>query len=157
MASNLQDEATHQTITPRDEHGRILAPLPGGAPPITSANARTMAEKRWAKARAAAAAAVVDEAKSIFPNVTSPAAAWGVMNARLFSQIMDSDKPRENAVTALGRNIGALPADWEIQAQSSERADNNYLRDVLADLADIARAIRVPLHDTIDADVESSE
>jgi hypothetical protein len=150
------EEQTQTQAVVRDDKGRWITPPPGNQK-FTSVTARTMAEKRWQKARAAAAAAVVDEAKSIMPNVTSPGAAWGLLNARLFSQIMDSDKPRENAVIALGRNIGALPADWEIQQQQTDNSVTSDLRDVLADLADIARAIQAPLHDTIEGEVTSTE
>ena len=55
------------------------------------------------------------EAASLDPTVQTPADAWGVLNARLFTEQMD--KPRGDDVAQLGRNIGALPLTHErIQA-----------------------------------------
>jgi hypothetical protein len=80
---------------------------------FTSANAADMARRRWEKYREAAADAVAEEMGTIVPGVTTPESAWGVLNARLATQIMDSDKPRGGDLTDLGRNMGAIPNAYE--------------------------------------------
>lgn len=96
----------------RDERGRwIKAPV--SPTPITHANAREMAERRWRKYRLAAANRVMREAAAIDPEVRTVADAWGVLNARLFAELMD--RPRGDDVAQLGRNIGALPLPHERQ------------------------------------------
>jgi hypothetical protein len=79
--------------TKRDSNGRFLSPPPGAAPPITSDNARAMVQKRIEKYRRRAVRAIVDEAKSIDPTVSIGADAFGLVAAKQFSALMDSDKP----------------------------------------------------------------
>ena len=111
----------------RDAKGRWIV-APPSAKPITHANAREMAAKRWAKYRQAAADAVTREASSIGKGNTR-FAAWGELNARMYQQIMDSDKPREQAVALLGRNIGAIPREDEV-AQAGRGGDTVALAEL---------------------------
>lgn len=116
--------------------------------PYDSARAREAAAKRWDKYRRDAADAVAKEAGSIMPGSSTPGAAWGVLNARLFQQIMDSDKPRGGDVEILGRNIGALPRLNDVQGQGQGNTTN-----ILAISDTAARALadalaRLPALDT---------
>lgn len=94
------------------------------------------------------------------PSVTHPGHAWGLLNARLFSQIMDSDKPRGDDVATIGRNMGALPAVHEVRAtQEPGSVTNNILAidtdaatRLLSALQRVAGTIHDQLHDTIDGD-----
>ena len=86
---------------------------------FTSDNASAMARRRWEKFREAAADAVTKELGSIAPNAVTPEAAWGVLNARLALQIMDSDKPRGKDMDSLGRNMGAIPNAYERSEQEN--------------------------------------
>lgn len=105
----------------------VIGKTGGKLTPFHSGNAADMARRRWDKYRREAAAAVVAEAKSSLPSVTSPGHAWGALNARLFSQIMDSDKPRGDDVEALGRNIGAIPRAHEIREAAQPTVTNNIV------------------------------
>ena len=104
---------------------------------ITSANARTLAEKRWAKHRLEAASRVMREAASIDPTVTTPAAAWGVLVARTYQQIMDSDRPRGDDMIAVGKAMGAMPSDSD-RARQDTRTPGSIMDDLDADILLIA-------------------
>lgn len=114
---------------------------------FTKENAAEMSKKRWQKFREAAADAVAAEMGSITPGVTTPQQAWGVLNARLAAQIMDSEKPRGSDLVDLGRNMGAIPNAYErteLENPSGGSLDGTsdavmqligILRDVLQDKA----------------------
>lgn len=89
-------------IVLRDERGRMLAPLPG-TKPITNANARSMAERRWQKYRQEAVKRITDEIASIEPGVSTGAAAFGVIAAKQAVALMDSEKPRIGDLEKLGQ------------------------------------------------------
>jgi hypothetical protein len=97
----------------RDNNGRWLAPPPGSEQTrITTANARSMAEKRWEKARLAANRRIVEEAKSIDPTVSSAADAFGLVAAKQYTALMDSEKPRIADLEKLGQIMtGTTNAD----------------------------------------------
>lgn len=77
----------------RDSNGRFLTIPKGAAPPITSANARDMVAKRVAKYRQAALKRILTEAQSIDPTVSTSADAYGLVAAKQYTTLMDSDKP----------------------------------------------------------------
>jgi hypothetical protein len=52
-----------------------------------------MAQKRWEKYRRQAVKKIVEEAKSIDPSVSVGADAFGLVAAKQFTALMDSDKP----------------------------------------------------------------
>lgn len=79
-------------LAKRDAKGRMLEPLPGGKP-ITTANARSMVQKRWENYRRKAVEAIVGEAKSVDLSVSTGADAYALLAAKQFSALMDSDKP----------------------------------------------------------------
>lgn len=90
-------------LTPRDEKGRILAPLPGGAPPITPANARTLALKRWEKYRKNAVQKVTGIIAEVDPSVSTGAEAYAVILAKHAKLLHDSKQPKIYDVEKLGQ------------------------------------------------------
>jgi hypothetical protein len=100
-----------QTEVKRDKNGRWLVP-PKSPAPITHDNARQMVQKRVEKYRRAAVQRIVDEAKSIDPTVSVAADAFGLLAAKQFTTIMDSDKPAMQDVERLHKLMtGADPAN----------------------------------------------
>jgi hypothetical protein len=126
----------------RGEGGRFLT-KPKGLEKyaITSENAADMARRRWQKYREAAADAVTEEMGSIVPGITTPEQAWGVLNARLASQIMDSDKPRGDDLMQLGRNMGAMPNAYERTEMENQPSG--------ADMASAAMQLAAILRDAL--------
>jgi hypothetical protein len=148
-------------LVPRDEKGRFIKGAGERGKPIkSSADARMMAQKRWAKARKAAADRVTREAASIDPTVNTWADAWGLVTARQYSALMDSDKPRGDDLLAIGKAIGAMPSDVD-KAQAAEVAQPRTQPDVV--LALLAVLERVDITDisssdanVIDADTDEA-
>jgi hypothetical protein len=91
-----------QVQAQRDSKGRMLAPLPGSHV-ITKADASSLARKRWEKYRQAAVKRIVGEAQSIDPDVQTPADAFGLVAAKQYTTLMDSDKPRITDLEKLGQ------------------------------------------------------
>jgi hypothetical protein len=88
----------------RDNNGRWLAPPPGSDKTrITTANARSMAQKRWEKYRQAAVRQIVGEAQSIDPSIQTPADAFGLVAAKQFTALMDTDRPKIADLEKLGQ------------------------------------------------------
>jgi hypothetical protein len=110
---------------------------------ITKENAAEMAKRRWEKYREAAADAVVEEMGAILPGISTPEQAWGVLNARLASQIMDSNKPRGDDLMQLGRNMGAIPNAHERSEMENQSAPVG-LASAVSELAAILRAAIAP-------------
>lgn len=142
----------------RDDKGRFIKGTRAPGTINSSASARNLAQKRWAKARKAAADRVVREAASIDPTVNTWADAWGLVTARQYSALMDSDKPRGDDLLAIGKAIGAMPSDADkvrddIQAQPRTQPDV-----VLALLAVLERSGDITNissnDDVIDADTD---
>lgn len=121
----------------RDDRGRFVKGAEAQGKPIkSSADARTMAQKRWAKARLAAADRVTREAAAIDPSVNTWADAWGLVTAKQYTALMDSDKPRGDDLLAIGRAIGAMPSDADrMQLQQAQIQPNAQPDIVLALLA----------------------
>jgi hypothetical protein len=91
----------------RDERGRMIAPLPGKHT-ITKADASILARKRWDKYRQEAVKRITGEAQSIDPTVTTGAAAFGLVAAKQYTALMDSDKPAIDQLEKLGRIMTGL-------------------------------------------------
>ena len=87
----------------RDKNGRFLAVPEGAAPPITSATARDMVQRRVEKYRRAMVSRIVGEAKSIDPSVSVGADAYALVASKQFSALMDSEQPRINDLARLGQ------------------------------------------------------
>ena len=81
---------------------------------------------------------------STFPAVDFvPAKAWGVLNARLAQQIMDSNIPRGFDTRILGQNMGMLPHDREFeQPEQATSAPDPELIDAIAGLVDKIRLLK---------------
>ena len=120
----------------RDEKGHFLK-RPEGIVGFTKENAAGYSKRRWEKYREAAADAIVEEMGSIKPGIFTPESAWGVLNARLASQIMDSNKPRGDDLRLLGQNMGAIPNVSErTLEENSEPAAALELAEKAIDLMD---------------------
>ena len=149
MEEDTQIETKPQEVT-RDKNGRWITP-PKSPAPITHENARAMQKKRWDLAREAAAAAVVARAQEVKPKVTDPAGVWGLLNVHLYDKIMSSDRPRADETVILGKNIGALPAEWEKEESQGESGLESDLRGLVRLLSG---ALQSKLHDTIDGELK---
>jgi hypothetical protein len=90
------------TQVTRQPNGKWIT-APKSPAPITHANARSMAQKRWEKYRQAAVKRIVGEAQSIDPDVQTPADAYGLVAAKQYTTLMDSDKPRIADLEKLGQ------------------------------------------------------
>ena len=87
----------------RDSRGRMLAPLPG-TQPITHANARTLALKRWEKYRREAVQKVTGIiAKEVDPSIETGAQAYAVVLAHHAKLLIQSKQPRIYDVEKLGQ------------------------------------------------------
>jgi len=127
----------------RDNNGRCIEkPEYLGEYEITRANSREYKARRYELAAQAAADAVAAEMSSTFPAVDFvPAKAWGVLNARLAQQIMDSNIPRGFDTRILGQNMGMLPQDREFE--QSEQATSAPDPDVINAIAGLVDKIRL--------------
>ena len=90
-------------ITLRDSNGRMLAPLPGAAPPITSDNARAMVKRRQEKYRRAAVERITKIIAEVDPEVSNGAMAFAVIAAEQAKTLMTSKDPKFSDVERLGR------------------------------------------------------
>lgn len=107
----MAEDTQTQTKDVRDDNGRWLAPPPGSENTrITTANARTMAQRRWENYRRAAVRAIVEEAKSIDSEASTGANAFGLVAAKQYSALMDSDKPRIADLEKLGQIMTGMVA-----------------------------------------------
>lgn len=118
-------------IIKRNEKGQFLALPPGAAPLITSANAREMVARRVEKYRRAALRRITDEAMSIDPTVSTSADAFGMVAAKQFTTLMDSDKPAIDQLDKLRRIMtgddgvnsqrdhGSAPPNGQISASAA--------------------------------------
>ena len=120
----------------RDDKGKFIKGTRSHAIIKSSAEARTLAEKRWSKYRQTAAQWVVDEMRGIDPNVKGGADAWGLLVSRQAVALMDSDKPRGDDLLAIGRAIGAMPNDADkmqaIQTQTQRQTQPDIVLALLA-------------------------
>ena len=111
------DEVTSVKAAERDERGRLLAPIPGSEKhQFTPITARIVQEKRWARARQAAANRITREAAAIDPTVSTWAEAWGLVAAKQYVALIDSEKPRGDDLYRIGQVMGALPTALETRA-----------------------------------------
>jgi hypothetical protein len=125
----------------RDEQGHFLELPPSLVPTIFDSERATNAvKKRWEKYREAAADAVTKRLGKAVPDVTTPEAAWGVLNARLASQIMTSEKPRGRDLQALGQNMGAIAT--VIDRSEMENPPSGTAGSAIGALADLVRELR---------------
>lgn len=84
----------------------MIVPL-AGAPVITTATARTMAQSRWEAARRAIGEAVLREIQPFATApVTTPLDAYAYVVSKQAVALVDSDKPRMDDVRTLGELMG---------------------------------------------------
>jgi len=102
--------------------------------------------------RQAAAEALLQQAidNGLLDKDALPAAAWGVLVARVAEQIMDSDRPRGDDMLAVGRAIGAiLPAGERNQDDNAAGNDwQSFLSQAIAARVAITASVTVSGGDT---------
>jgi hypothetical protein len=159
------DELTGtQGVALRDKRGRLLAPIPGSEQhQFTPANARMAAEARWEQYRSAAVARVVEEGKALDPTIKGGAGAWGLLVAKQYLALLDSDKPRGDDLYRIGQVLGAVPTAHEARAlehAASQEAGPalavelvSLLRDIVVRLVELP----APAAEVIDADASNTE
>ena len=108
----------------RDKNGRWLVAPPGSEETrITTANARSMAQRRWEKYRRAAVREIVEEAKSINPAVATSADAYGLLMANQYTKLLDSQKPAVDQVEKLGKMLTGM--DTEARRENAQDAPDS--------------------------------
>jgi hypothetical protein len=107
----------------RDERGRMIEPLPGKHT-ITKADASILARRRWEKYRQQAVKKIVEEAKSIDLSVSTGADAFGIVAAKQFTALMDSDKPRIADLEKLGHIMTGMDTQ---NSQRENAAENSKI------------------------------
>lgn len=91
---------------------RIVANPGGGTAALTQANASALARKRWENYRRSVVKRIVDEARSVDLTVSTGADAFGLVAAKQYSALMDSDKPKLDDLERLYRMMtGAMAAN----------------------------------------------
>jgi hypothetical protein len=86
-----------------------------------------MAEKRWAKARAAVGKGIFKEASAIDPTVIDKYDALGLVAGRHFVNLMESDKPQFDEIAELARLGGMAPTTYDNKQAQSESTVNHVL------------------------------
>lgn len=123
---------------PRDERGRWLE-QPPNSKQITSATARTMAEKRWKKAREKVRLRVTEEMQGFFPSVTTPEDAYAEIVAKQAVSLMDYDKPRMDEVDKLGQIMGARPDAQDLKQDATPVQQTTELLTAAARLLELVK------------------
>lgn len=155
---NMLNE-TNDTNEVRGKDGRWLAPPPGSEKTrITTDNARSMVQKRVENYRRKAIQRIVEEAKSIDPSVSVGADAFGLVAAKQYAALMDSEKPRIADLEKLGQimsGVTAVTSHREDAPPGTVSAAPAVLLELAAmierrqaDAVDRARAIDVESTDT---------
>jgi hypothetical protein len=111
----MEDTQTQQVVRAKD--GKWIVP-PKSPAPITHANARMMAQKRWEKYRRAAVKRIVGEAQSVDLEVSTGADAFALAAAKQFTALLDSDKP----VLGQLKELGALMTGMDASQSQRENA-----------------------------------
>lgn len=131
------------TQVKRDERGRWIEKPPHTKQyEITHANARTMAEKRWAKFRASANSRILREAVAIDPTIKTPADAYGLLASKQFVALMDYDKPRIDELEKMAKLMtGYEPSKVsEDTAQAQPASADTYNVTLVQILQDVAQS-----------------
>ena len=137
----------------RDERGYMIEPHPGRVE-ITHENSRIYRELHYQQMQEAAADAISREIGSISPFGSTPAGAWGVLNARTAQQIMDSNIPRGFDLMQLGQNMGAIPREKELEQPAAAPAGISVA--ALKAIHDIVEEVN-KARDRLDADIVDAE
>ena len=127
------DEKQEQQVV-REKNGNWIVP-PKSPAPITHANARSMAEKRWAKYRQEAVKRITDEIASIEPGVSTGAAAYGVIAAKQAVALLDSEKPRIGDLVKLAELMTGKAAGTEPSRDNAGAAKISVSASTLVQLA----------------------
>lgn len=120
-----------RAVVTRNEKGQWVKPPPSPAP-FTQANARSMAQKRWDKARKAAASRVLLEAQAIDPTVKDEYDAHGLMVAKQYVAVLDSDKPRADDAEKIAQLMGTAPRAVELRTEQAGPAAGTATEAVIA-------------------------
>jgi hypothetical protein len=97
-----------------------------------------MAQNRWARARQQAAKYITREAAAIDPTINTWSEAWGLLAAKQYLALMDSEKPRGDDLYRIGQVMGALPTALEqrsMEAGPAPATDADAAAMLAADIA----------------------
>ena len=133
----------------RDDKGRFKKGANGLGRPITSQNAAALARKRWENYRLAALRRVVEEAKSIDPDISTSAGAYGLLMAKQYTALIDSDKPRMDDVEKFAQLLGGAPRSADLHTKEE---DISSAADLVRELA----AFAANLVQTVDRSAQSN-
>lgn len=128
---NTETLPAKDAVIVRGANGQFL---PGTRAPKTitsSADARSMAEKRWEKARKATASRVMQEAQSIDPTVQTEYDAHALMMAKQYTTIIDSDKPRMDDAEKLAQAMGTMPRNVELRQEQPQHRPSDDVSQAL--------------------------
>ena len=114
-----------EAVIVRGADGRFQAGTRAPATITTSAHARSLAEKRWAKTRQAVREAVLAEVGPV-ANVTTPIDAYAWIASKQAVALADSDKPRMDDLDKLGQIMGLRRDATERQAGDTYNTVNAY-------------------------------
>ncbi len=116
MTNELQETA----VLVRDDKGRFVTGTKGTNTIKSGVDGRMMAQKRWDKARKAAASRIMQEAQAIDPTVKDEYDAHGLMYAMQFVKLADADKPNVDDAEKIAQAMGTAPRNAELrQAQAT--------------------------------------
>jgi hypothetical protein len=115
---------------------------PGSKPAnmITAENSPALHRARQEKFRKAAAKAVLEQVQTVKSSVTIPYHAWGYVVGDQVQKLLGAKKANAQVSEFIGRSIGAFVPASE-QREQGEGAPTDDIRTVLAQLAEIAKAI----------------
>lgn len=124
-------------------NGKWLEPPPKSIEHrFTTANARTMAEKRWAKFRQSANSRILREAVAIDPTIKTPADAYGLLASKQFVALLDYDKPRIDELEKMAKLMtGYEPSKGNEDTDAPPATINNTVNNTIIQiLQDVAQA-----------------
>ena len=123
----------------RGEGGKFA---PGTVPPvqITSANARSLAKRRWEKAAQTSRNRVIREAASIDPDVRTIYDATALLLAKQYTTLIDSDKPRMDDTEKMMQLLGVAPRSSDLKGEETTAdAPVTAIRDIMLMIYDLAK------------------
>lgn len=126
----------------RDDLGRFTKHAKSIGKPITKENAGALARKRWENYRLAAVRRIVEEASSIDPDVSTAAGAYGLLMAKQYTALIDSDKPRMDDVEKFAQLIGGAPRAADLRAKDEDTSSAaDLVRELAAFAAQVVQAV----------------
>jgi hypothetical protein len=112
------------SVVRRDSNGRWLERHPAGHLITSGDDARTLANKRWAKTRKSVQSRLLKEAQAIDADVQTWHDAIGLGVADQYVKLMDQQKPDTDSMFRVAQMAGGMPLPGELQAQQAQAQGN---------------------------------